>query len=73
MKPLLPYLLITLKTIKFGKLSLNDKQSLRTVFKHIDCCQKYSLLNRDNFTPPTQMQLSLKGKTFSEFFSAFLK
>ena len=37
MKPLLPYLLITLKTIKFGKLSFSDKQNLRTVFKHIDC------------------------------------
>ena len=31
-----------------------------------------SVLNRDNLTQHTQMQLSLKGKTFSQFFSAFL-
>ena len=34
---------------------------------------KYSLFNRDNLTQPIQMQVSLKQKTFSEFFSAFLK
>ena len=34
---------------------------------------KYSLLNRDNLTQPIQMQLSRKQKTFSQFFSAFLK
>ena len=34
---------------------------------------KYCLLNRDNLTQPIQMQLSRKQKTFSEFFSAFLK
>ena len=34
---------------------------------------KYSLLNRENFTQPIQMQLSQKQKTFSEFLSAVLK
>ena len=34
---------------------------------------KYSLLNRDNLTQPIQMQLSIKQKTFSKFFSAFFK
>ena len=34
---------------------------------------KYSLLNRDNLTEPIQMQVSRKQKTFSQFFSAFLK
>ena len=34
---------------------------------------KYSLVNRDNLTQPIQMQLSQKQKTFSQFFSAFLK
>ena len=34
---------------------------------------KYSVLNRDNLTQPIQMQVSRKQKTFSEFFSAFLK
>ena len=34
---------------------------------------KYSLLNMDNLVQPIQMQLPKKQKTFSEFFSAFLK
>ena len=34
---------------------------------------KYSLLNRDNLTEPTQMQLCYKQKTFSSLFTAFLK
>ena len=34
---------------------------------------KYSFLNRDNLTQPIQMQVSRKQKTFSEYFSAFLK
>ena len=34
---------------------------------------KYSLLNRDNLTQSTQMHLSRKQKTFSQFFSASLK
>ena len=34
---------------------------------------KYSFLCRDNLTQPYQILLSQKQKTFSEFFSAFLK
>ena len=34
---------------------------------------KYSLLIRDNFRQPIQMQISQKQKTFSQFVSAFLK
>ena len=34
---------------------------------------KYSLLYRDNLTEPIQIPLSQKQKTFSQFFSAFLK
>ena len=34
---------------------------------------KYSFLCRDNLTQPTQILLSQKQKTFSGFFSAFLK
>ena len=34
---------------------------------------KYSLLDRDNLTERIQMLLSGKQKTFSEFFSSFLK
>ena len=35
--------------------------------------EKYPVLNRDNLTIPTQMQLSEKQKIFSEFLAAFLK
>ena len=34
---------------------------------------KYSLVNTDNLKQPIQMQLSRKEKTFSDFFSSFLK
>ena len=34
---------------------------------------KYSLLHRDNLTQPIQILLSLKQKTFYQFFSAFSK
>ena len=34
---------------------------------------KYSPLNRDNLTQPIQILLSQKQKTFSQFFSSFLK
>ena len=34
---------------------------------------KYCLLYRDNLTQPIQIPLSQKQKTFSQFFSAFLK
>ena len=34
---------------------------------------KYSLLNKDNSMQPVQILLSQKQKTFSKFFSAFLK
>ena len=34
---------------------------------------KYSLLYGDNLTQPIQIHLSQKQKTFSHFFSAFLK
>ena len=34
---------------------------------------KYPLLNRDKLTQPLQILLSQKQKTFSEFFSQFLK
>ena len=34
---------------------------------------KYSLFKREDLTQPIQIQASRKQKTFSEFFSAFLK
>ena len=35
--------------------------------------EKYPLLNRGNWTIPSQMQITQKQDKFSEFFSAFLK
>ena len=35
--------------------------------------EKYSLLYRDNLTQPIQILLSQKQKTFSKFFTEFLK
>ena len=34
---------------------------------------KYSILYRDNLTQPIQIPLSQKQKTFSQFFSPYLK
>ena len=42
-------------------------------FDTLTASQKYSLLNRDNLTQHTQMQLSVKAKAFSQFFYLFLK
>ena len=59
---------------------LSNKKSLllrckisRLFINTLSANGKYSLFNRDNLTEPIQMQLSRKQKTFSEFFSAFLK
>ena len=40
----------------------------------MDCLlTKYTVHNRDNLTIQIQMQLSEKQKTYSQFFTAFLK
>ena len=41
-------------------------------FNTVTVDEKHYLLNRDNLTEPIQMQLSIKQKTFSEIFFAFL-
>ena len=46
---------------------------LRLLVKTLTDDEKYSLLYRENLTQPIQILLSRKGKTFSQFFSAFLK
>ena len=46
---------------------------LRMFFNILTSNNKYSLLNGDNLRHPIRMQLSQKEKTFSQFFSAFLK
>ena len=46
---------------------------LRLLVKTLTDDEKYSLLYRENLTQPIQILLSQKPKTFSPFFSAFLK
>ena len=41
--------------------------------KTLTANDKYSLLNRENLTQPIQILVSQKQKSFSEFFSPFLK
>ena len=46
---------------------------LRLIVKTLTDNEKYSLLYRESLTQPIQILLSQKQKTFSQFFSAFLK
>ena len=46
---------------------------LRLSVNTLTADDKYSLLNRDNLTEPIPILLSQKQKSFSQFFSAFLK
>ena len=46
---------------------------LRLLVKTLTDDEKYSLLYRENLAQPIQLLLSQKGKTLSQFFSAFLK
>ena len=46
---------------------------LRLFLNNLTDDDKYSLLYRDNLMEPIQILLSQKQKTFSHFFSAFLK
>ena len=46
---------------------------LRLLLKTLTDDEKYSLLYRESLTQPIQILLSQKRKTFSEFFSGFLK
>ena len=45
----------------------------RLLVKTLTDDEKYSLLYRENLTQPMEILLSQKRKTFSQFFSAFLK
>ena len=46
---------------------------LRLLVKTLTDDEKYSLLYRENLTQPIQKVLSDRRKTFSQFFSKFLK
>ena len=60
------------RQLTFKKFLLVLSKISRLFSNKLSADAKYSLLNRDNLTQPSHMQLS-KKKTFSEFFSAFLK
>ena len=49
------------------------RKMLRLFVNTLTDDDKYSLLYRDNLTPPIQILLPQKEKIFSQFFSAFLK
>ena len=46
---------------------------LRLLVRTLTDDEKYYLLHRENLTQPIQILLSQKQKTFSQFFSEFLK
>ena len=46
---------------------------LRLLVRTLTDDEKYYLLYRENLTQPIQILLSQKQKTFSQFFSAFVK
>ena len=68
----LAHWLISLKELQLEKVSLSDRQNLRTV-NTLTSDDKYSLLKRDNLLQHFQVQFSQKQKTFFQFFLAFLK
>ena len=54
------------------KVSISDTKNLRLFVNTLTADQKYSPLNRDSLTQPTQMQLSQNEKIFVRiFFSTF--
>ena len=48
-------------------------KTLKLFVNALTACEKYSLRNRHNLTQETQMILSEKEKTLSQFIFAFLK
>ena len=62
--------MIISKVNELENVSFSDMQNfVNTLAAH----DKYSLLNRDNLKEPMQMQLSQKGKAFSQLFFKFSK
>ena len=55
------------------KVTLSDTQNLGLFVNTLTVDDKHYMLKRKNLTQPIQIQLSLKEKTFSKFFFAFLK
>ena len=64
---------ITVKGVELKKDLLVIHKFLRLFVNTLPADDKHYLLNRDNLAQPIQMQLTQKGKTFSDFFFAFVK
>ena len=61
------------RQLSFKKFLLVICKISRLFINTLSADGKYSLFNRDNLTQRIQMKLCRKQKTFSRFFSAFLK
>ena len=66
-------LLITVNVVPLEKVFLVIHKIVRLFVNTLTVNDKHYLLNRDNLTQPTQMQLHQKQKPFSEFFSCISK
>ena len=69
----LPYLLISVTEMSYKRSLLVIWKISRPFINTLSADGKYSLLKRDNLRHPIQIQLCQKQKTFSQFFSGFLK
>ena len=67
----LQYLLITVRVVALEKSLLVIHKILMLFLNTLTVDEKHYLLNRDNLTPPIQIQLSQKQKTFSDVFLHF--
>ena len=61
------------RQLSWKKSLLLSFQILGLLVNTLAADDKYPVLYRDNFTVPIRMQLLNQGKTFSDFFPAFLK
>ena len=59
--------------MRWKKSLLGISPIVRPFVNALTADDKHFLLDRDNLTQPIQMQISLRQKTFSECFFAFVK
>ena len=65
---------ITVKAVALKKKALLVIHKILRLFVNtLTVDDKHYLLNRDNLAQPIQMQLTQKGKTFSDFFFCICK
>ena len=65
--------MISSRRLSWYSCFLLTRQILRLLLNTMAANEKYPLLKRDNLAIPIDMQLREKHKTFSQFFTAFLK